>query len=124
MIKRCAHEENWYRSEVAYNYEGGTNLFDMPLYVIIDSRTFSAAEYFAFITKEMKRGTILGEKTPGGGHPISSTIIRNKFQVYVPICEIRTKDGKDLEGQGVSPDVELTSEDWIKEAAEYVNKNL
>tara|TARA_B110000114_G_C15031084_1_gene372966 strand:- start:229 stop:1182 length:954 start_codon:yes stop_codon:yes gene_type:complete len=122
LLKRCVEEKEWYQSEVAYNYSDGPKLYDIPVYIITSKNTGSAAEYFAFIAQEMKRATILGETTAGAGNPVTMVSFGDFF-AYIPICEIKTYEGKSIEAKGVMPDVNLISKDWINETVEYIIKN-
>ncbi|WP_025142023.1 S41 family peptidase [Pedobacter jeongneungensis] len=127
LIKKCTGEANWHQSEVIFNYSQGPKFFDTPLYIITSDKTFSAAEYFAFTAKEMKRATILGKTTAGGGNPGNSMSISLQnsdtvFWMFTPNCQITTRAGHSLEGVGVKPDVELTSNNWVNETVDYVLK--
>ncbi len=46
----------------------GNRLSDKPVYVLTSTRTLSAAEYFAYNVKMLKRATIVGETTGGRQH--------------------------------------------------------
>jgi hypothetical protein len=46
----------------------GNRLVDKPVYVLTSSRTQSAAEYFAYNLKMLKRATLVGETTAGHQH--------------------------------------------------------
>lgn len=127
LIKKCTGEPNWHQSEVTFNYKEGPALFDIPLYIIVSDKTFSAAEYFAFTAKEMKRATILGKTTAGAGNPGQGTGVSLEesdiaFWMFIPNCQITTRSGRSIEGVGVKPDVELSSQDWLKETIAYVRK--
>ena len=106
LVKRCKGEKEWHQSEVPYNYSDGPKFYDAPIYIITSKETGSAAEYFAFISQEMKRATILGEKTTGAGNPVTMVTIGD-FYMYVPICEIKTIEGKSIEAKGVIPDIKI-----------------
>jgi hypothetical protein len=124
LIKKCKGEPDWHRSEPPVDpLPGGPNLGEKPVYIVTSGNTFSAAEYFAFMMKELKRATIIGKNTGGGGNPIN-IIGDGKFIMYVPTCQITTKDGKSLEGKGVSPDIEFVTKDWTKELMDVVNADL
>ncbi|GGH08954.1 S41 family peptidase [Pedobacter zeae] len=127
LIKKCTGENNWHQSEVIFDYTEGPKFFDTPLYIITSDKTFSAAEYFAFTAKEMKRATILGKTTGGGGNPglWSAFSLANSdtyFWMFIPNCQITTRDGHSLEGVGVKPDVELVSNNWLAETVAYIEK--
>lgn len=124
LIKKCKGEVSWHRSEPPLEpLSDGPDLGDIPLYIVTSVNTFSAAEYFAFMLKELKRATIIGKNTGGGGNPIN-LIGDRRFIMHVPSCQITTTTGKSLEGKGVSPDIEFVTQDWSKELMEVVNRDL
>lgn len=119
LLKKCVGETSWYQSEVPYNYSDAPKFYTTPLYIITSGNTGSAAEYFAFIAQEMERATILGTTTAGAGNPVTMVTIGNFF-VYIPICEIKTQEGKSIEAKGVVPDVQLSSDNWLNETINYI----
>jgi hypothetical protein len=122
LRKKCTGEKEWHQSEVPYNYSSGPKFYDMPVFVITSKNTASAAEYFALIMQETKRGTLLGDTTAGAGNPITMVTFGNYF-AYIPICEIVTREGKSIESKGVAPDVKLTGSDLVREAIEYIKNH-
>lgn len=122
LLKKCRGEADWVVGEVPYNYTDAPKFFDVPVYIITSKNTGSSAEYFAFIAQQMKRATILGETTAGAGNPVVTALFGN-FGMMVPHCEIKTKDGKSIEGKGVLPDVQLKSNNWIEETVAYIIQN-
>lgn len=85
----------------------GKRMLKAPLYILTSSTSFSAAEWFAYVLKNIGRATVVGEKTAGGAHPVTRIPIDNQFFVQVPIGEIRGPIyGEDFEGKGVSPNIE------------------
>lgn len=79
---------------------------DRPVYVLTSSRTFSAAEAFAYDLKHLDRATIVGETTAGGAHPGDLEYVTNFFAVQVPRGRaINPVTGTNWEGTGVVPDV-------------------
>lgn len=124
LIKKCRGEAEWHRSEpTVAPLPGGPSLGDKPVYVVTSGRTFSAAEYFAFIMKELGRATIIGENTGGGGNPVS-LMTEDNYVFYIPVCQIKTTENKSLEGKGVAPDIILTTNDWQQEMLEKVTADL
>lgn len=127
LRKRCKGEKDWHQSEVIFNYTEGPTFFDKPIYIIASKQTFSAAEYFILTAKEMKRATILGDTTAGAGNPGNSQGIRSPdtdtiFWLFIPNCEIITRNGHSIEGSGVKPDVVLRGKNWLKQTLDYVAK--
>ncbi|MFC5044337.1 S41 family peptidase [Aquimarina hainanensis] len=119
LKKRCIGEKEWHQSEVPYNYTDGPNFFDVPVYVMVSENTGSSAEYFAFILQQMKRATIVGKTTAGAGNPVTGVSLKH-YNLYIPICEIKTKEGKSIEAKGVVPDIELKSDNWLKEVTTII----
>ncbi len=77
---------------------------DAPLYILVSSTSFSAAEWFAFVMGGLGRAEVVGERTAGGAHPVDRKVIDERFVVNVPIGEIRGPVGEgDFEGVGVEP---------------------
>lgn len=88
----------------------GPRLPDKPVYVLTSNATFSAAEWFAYILKDIGRATIVGEQTAGGAHPVDRKIIDDRFLVQVPIGEAKGPVSKsDFEGVGVKPDIAVAA---------------
>ena len=79
-----------------------------PVYVLTSSRTFSGGEEFAYNLKNLKRGTILGETTGGGAHPVNGVKVSDHFELGVPFARAISPITKtNWEGTGVQPDVAL-----------------
>lgn len=95
----------------------GSKLADIPVYVLISSQTFSAAEYFTYNMKMLKRATIVGETTRGGQHSGFFTRIDNHFGVAVQqAAPINPYAVKGWEIIGVEPDVKASREDGLRTA--------
>jgi retinol-binding protein 3 len=82
-----------------------------PVYVLTSSRTFSAAEEFAYNLKNLKRATIVGETTGGGAHPGEVRRITEHFNMFVPSGRaINPITKTNWEGTGVTPDVPVAAD--------------
>jgi len=121
LRKKCNGETEWRQSEVPYNYSAGPKFYDIPVFVMVSKHTASAAEYFALTIKEMKRGIVLGETTAGAGNP-SIVVNFDNYFAQIPICEIVTKDQKSIEGKGVTPNIELKTDNWLNETVKYIEE--
>lgn len=81
------------------------SVFEGPVALLIDARTFSAAEDTAAVFKLMKRGPIVG--MPSGGSTGQPLVLPLPGGGTVRICAKRDSypDGSDFVGKGVQPDV-------------------
>lgn len=103
----------------------GKRLADIDIYILTSSVTFSAAEWMSYSLQNLKRVTIVGEKTAGGAHPINRVGISNGFSVNIPFGEVKDPvTNLDFEGKGVMPDVLCKSEEAISTSHLLALKNL
>ena len=92
----------------------GKRLADIDIYILTSAITFSAAEWMSYSLQNLKRVTIVGEKTAGGAHPIDRKVLPNGFSVNIPFGEVRDPiTNGDFEGKGVTPDVLCKSEEAV-----------
>jgi hypothetical protein len=87
----------------------GPRLVDVPIWVLMSSRSFSAAEEFAYDLQSLGRGTVVGAKTGGGAHQAESLEFPDlSITIKVPYQRaINPVTGTNWEGTGVSPDIEV-----------------
>jgi len=84
---------------------------DVPLYVLIDARTGSAAESFAYTLKNAKRATVVGENSGGAANPGAEMAAGSGFFVFIPTgSPVSPITGTNWEGTGVMPDVRASSQ--------------
>ncbi|WP_420125939.1 S41 family peptidase [Longimicrobium sp.] len=95
--------EFWTRRELPGTRYGP----ERPVYLLTSSRTFSAAEAFAYDLKHLRRATIVGETTAGGAHPAEFSPAGPNLALRLPTGRaINPVTGTNWEGTGVRPDVE------------------
>jgi len=100
------YSETWTTSEVK-----GIKYLNKPIYILTSKRTFSAAEEFSYNLKNLKRATIIGEKTRGGANPVSFVPIGEGFVAGIPFGRaINPITKTNWEGTGVQPDVLISEE--------------
>jgi hypothetical protein len=96
----------------------GNKLVDKPVYVLTSSRTQSAAEYFVYNLKMLKRVTVVGETTAGRQH--SGRFHRLAEHFGMGIQEVPPPDNpypvKGWEVIGVEPDVKATRTEALETA--------
>ena len=134
-MRRSVDSREWVFYRVTRRIEPRNRYnFDGSLYVLVDDRTFSAADLYADAVKRIGLGKLVGRNTSGGcaaylGPPVirlpASGMI---FQVETEI--VINPDGRINELFGTRPDVELppahrprsiTKEDLLKDAwIEYI----
>lgn len=95
----------------------GLRLGQKPAYVLTSAHTFSGAEEFAYDLKNLKRVTVVGERSGGGAHVVSPFPAGEHFTIYVPHGRsISPVTKTDWEGTGVTPDVAVSAEDALATA--------
>jgi carboxyl-terminal processing protease len=101
-----------------FSSDSGMLAFDLPMAVLIDTRTMSAAEIVASALKEQQRAIVIGMPTFGKGvvqHPFklgaadtvgASGVVKVRSGTLVlTIAKVLTARGAALHGQGVLPDL-------------------
>jgi C-terminal processing protease CtpA/Prc len=89
----------------------------IPVYVLIDAKTFSAAESFAFGLQVTSRATLVGGATGGGGHMNAPFDLPDGFGASISVG--RTFDPRTGEGwqsTGVKPALEVDSDHALEAA--------
>ena len=96
-------------------------LKDIPLYVLISYKTFSAAEGLAYELQSMKRAVIIGETSRGGAHTVTYRPLSSGFVADIPFGRALSPITKsNWEGVGVIPDEKVKN----KEALEYTRLKI
>lgn len=89
----------------------------VPLYVLIDGGTGSAAESFAYTLQKAGRATVVGARSAGAANPGAMIDIGEGFSVFVsdgtPVNPITHTN---WEATGVAPDVAVASDDALDTA--------
>lgn len=83
---------------------------DLPMVVLVNGDSYSAAEFFAVALQEYGAATVVGEKTSGKGHFQSTFRLNDGSAVALSIGKYFTPKGISLEGVGITPDVEVIVE--------------
>lgn len=88
-----------------------------PLYVLIDAKTGSGAEEFAYDLQAMRRATLVGETTVGAATPGGFRPLAHGFVAFIPMqVVVNTITGANWEGVGVKPDVAVAGADALDRA--------
>ena len=102
----------------SHAYVAGPRLPDAPVFVLASSYTFSGAEEFSYNLKNLKRGTIVGETTGGGAHPVDTYRVKGyPVMAMLPFGRaINPISGTNWEGTGVAPDIAVAAADALDTA--------
>ncbi|MEG2183349.1 MAG: S41 family peptidase [Cloacibacillus sp.] len=95
-------------NDVLYAKEGRAN--NLPLVVLVNEGSASAAEIFAGAVKDHKRGTVIGTKTFGKGSVQTLFNLPDGSGMYVTIARYNTPSGFVLDHKGLQPDIKVAGE--------------
>lgn len=98
-----------FRSE---DYKGNTNVddsdadcLDIPMAVLVNGSSYSAAEFFAAALREYEWALVVGEQTYGKGYFQTTILLDDGSAVGLSIGKYTTPNGVSLAGVGITPDV-------------------
>jgi carboxyl-terminal processing protease len=89
----------------------------MPLVVVVDRATASAAELVAAALGENKRAKIVGTRTFGKSSIQAVVPVPGGGAVKLTVAEYRTPNGRSLHGHGVLPDVTVKTRLLVRAVA-------
>jgi len=94
-----------------------------PLIVLTSKNTKGIAEDVAYCLQNLKRATVVGEKTAGGSVKVDKFKLGDTdFYVTVPTAKsINPITGSTWEVTGMTPDVEVNAEDALATAIKIIN---
>lgn len=105
-------EGDLFRTERYDGYEdvdvSDENFLDMPMAVLVNGDSYSAAEFFAAALQEYEAAIVVGEHTSGKGHFQTTYQLSDGSAVALSIGRYYTPKGVCLEGVGIEPDVPVT----------------
>lgn len=87
--------------------ESDENCVELPMAVLVNGNTYSAAELFAAELQEMGRGVIVGEPTFGKGFSQQTFALPNGGAINISTAKYFTGEGVSLIGTGLALDREL-----------------
>lgn len=109
------------------NYRGNTNTrystagcVELPIAVVVNSRSYSAAEFFPAALSEHNWATVVGEKTVGKGYYQNTIYLSDGSAINLSTGKYFTPEGNNLsEMGGLTPDVSVAVTDAQMDALIY-----
>ncbi len=95
----------WWKTQV---YESDANCVDLPMVVLVNSETYSAAELLAAQLRESIGAPIVGELTSGKGYSQITFAMPNGGGLGLSTATYCTGSGHSLIGEGITPDVTVS----------------
>ena len=87
------------------------NCIMLPMAVLVDEDTYSAAEFFAAALQEQEWATIIGAQTCGKGNYQYTFPLSDGSAIAISVGKYYTQSGRSLDGVGVTPDVPILLSD-------------
>ena len=86
---------------------------ELPMAVLVNSESYSAAEFFAAAMAEYDAAVVVGEKTTGKGYFQLTYELSDGSAVGLSVGKYSTPMGVNLAGVGITPDVEVAVEEEL-----------
>ena len=106
----------------------GGEPFEIPVAVLVNADTASAAEIFAGCVQDYGLGTVIGTVTFGKGIVQNSYTLSDGSVVKLTSSHYYTPNGNDIHGVGITPDIVVENTDTedlqYKKAVEILTENL
>jgi len=95
----------------------GPRRTDVPLYVLIDGRSGSAAEDVPFVLQSLGRATLVGERTAGAGRNNRIVPVGGGLSASISVSRVSdARTGREWEAVGVQPDLAVPSAEALEAA--------
>ena len=84
---------------------------ELPMAVLVNSDSYSAAEFFAAALNEYDWAPIVGSPTTGKGRAQVTVCMADGSAIHISTFSYRTPEGRDLTDVGLTPDVPVDLDD-------------
>lgn len=115
--------------ESVFTAEGDGSLTDLPLVVLVNAGTASAAELVAGAIQDHERGILIGQTTYGKGTIQQIFTLSDQSSIHVTSAEWFTPDRHALDGVGLQPNIPMIPDEngrdvEIGEAVRYLQEQF
>lgn len=97
---------------------------DMPLVILVNENSASASEITCGSLQDLKRATLVGEKTFGKGLVQNVRPIKYDGQMKVTIARYYLPSGRCIQGTGIEPNIKVEDSTKINITYELYTKNM
>jgi carboxyl-terminal processing protease len=94
-----------------YRTVGRPQVPDLPLAVLVDGGSASAAEIVAAALHEHGRAVVIGQRTFGKGTVQETRSLTDAAELHITVAQWLTASGQSLQDQGLQPDLEVAPAD-------------
>lgn len=91
--------------------QSDASFLDLPMAVLVNGDSYSAAEFFAATLQEYGAAVIVGSQTCGKGYFQQTFQLSDGSAVGLSVGKYYTPQGRNLAGIGVTPDISIDLED-------------
>lgn len=102
----------------------GTDTFDKPVVVLVNGYSASASEIFAGVIQDSGIGQVVGTTTYGKGVVQQLMDLGDGTMLKLTISEYHTLSGRQINKEGIVPDVEVEMDFDNKEVDEQLNEAI
>ena len=95
------------------------NFLDMPMAVLVNGNSYSAAEFFAAALQEYEAAVVVGEPTVGKGYYQQTIPLGDGSAVALSTGKYFTPKGNSLAGKGITPTVRVDVDEETAAAIYY-----
>ena len=89
-------------------FSSDKNEIDLPMTVLCDEGTASAAELFAASIRDFEKGKLIGTRTYGKGIMQETFALSDGSAVRLTVAYFNPPSGINFHGKGLTPDIEIT----------------
>jgi hypothetical protein len=101
----------------------GKRLPNIPLYILVSSKTFSTGEMFAYGLQKVGRARIVGETSAGAAYGTDTIGVGHDIMMVLPVNRLaHVKTKTNWEGAGVIPDVPTPADKALDVAKDLIRK--